>query len=341
MDATSSNNLKPENEPLRMKSIEELQNIIIKKIDGFCRKNGDYGIYMPVNYIMQLGGKRMRPVLCLMSANVFSDDIDDAIYPALAIEVFHNFTLMHDDIMDNAPLRRGKQTVHEKWNRDVAILSGDAMMIQSYQLLIKTKPELIPQIMPIFNRTALEVCEGQQMDMDFQTQDDVSVENYMEMIRLKTSVLLAGAMQIGACIGGANESVQQQMYDLAINLGLSFQLRDDFLDAFGDPVQTGKQAGGDILEMKKTFLMLHTTAHASEIEKADLKNILQSNEVSDSEKVNFTIDLFKKYGSDEALRKEVDLRHDCALKSIDALPADDSRKKILRNFALSLKERNS
>jgi geranylgeranyl diphosphate synthase, type II len=341
MDNTYSINSKPENDLHRMKSIEELQQIIIKKIDGFCRKNGDSGIYEPINYIMQLGGKRMRPVLCLMSANLFSDEIEDAVYPALAIEVFHNFTLMHDDIMDNAPLRRGKATVHEKWNRDVAILSGDAMVIQSYQLLIKTRPELLPVIMQVFNKTALEVCEGQQLDMDFQQLKHVKVEEYMEMIRLKTSVLLAGAMKIGACIGGAHDEMQNAMYDIAIDLGLSFQLWDDYLDAFGNSAETGKQAGGDILEKKKTFLMLHALERSSDTTKEELDQILDDKNNSDTFKVEYMLNLFRQHGSDVALKEEVERRHASAITSLENLPIEDERKKILRNFALALKERKS
>jgi len=341
MANTSLNNSKLASEPSCMKSIEELQQLITKKVDGFCRKNGEGSIFQPVNYIMQLGGKRMRPVLCLMSANLFTDDIDDAVYPALAIEVFHNFTLMHDDIMDNAPLRRGKPTVHEKWNRDVAILSGDAMVIQSYQLLMKTNPASLQDVLNIFNKTAIEVCEGQQLDMDFQKRTDVSVTEYMEMIRLKTSVLLGGAMKIGACIGKADESMQNAMYEMAIDLGLSFQLWDDYLDAFGNSVETGKQSGGDILEKKKTFLMLHTMEKASESERILMAETLSGNSYSDEQKIELVLSMFKKYGADAALLEKVEVLHTRAIARLDGLTIHSERKKMLRNFALSLKGRKS
>ncbi len=324
-----------------MKSIEELQQLIAKKIDGFCRKNGDASIYQPINYIMQLGGKRMRPVLCLMSANLFSDEIEDAIYPALAIEVFHNFTLMHDDIMDNAPLRRGKPTVHEKWNRDVAILSGDAMLIQSYQLLMKTNPSKLQEVLNIFNTTALEVCEGQQLDMEFQSRSNVSVEEYMEMIRLKTSVLLGGSMKMGACIAGADPAIQHEMYEIAIDLGLSFQLWDDYLDAFGNSAETGKQTGGDILEMKKTFLMLHTLEKSSAEEKELISNTISNPSMSAEHKVGLVLDYFRKYAADVALLNKVENLHARAISRLASLGVPEERKKMLKNFALSLKDRKS
>jgi geranylgeranyl diphosphate synthase type II len=205
-----------------MKSIQELQELVAKKVDGFCRKNGDAPLFQPINYIMQLGGKRMRPVLSLMAANLFSDDIEQAVYPAIAIEVFHNFTLMHDDIMDNSPLRRGQPTVHHKWNPNAAILSGDTMLVQSYQLLIKTYPEKIAPVMELYNRTAIEVCIGQQRDMEFEKRAVVSVDEYLDMIRLKTSVLVGGAMQIGAMINGASEQDQQLVYEFGESLGLMY-----------------------------------------------------------------------------------------------------------------------
>lgn len=341
MENTYLINSKQANEPQCMKSIEELQQLITNKVDGFCRKNGDGSIFQPVNYIMELGGKRMRPVLCLMSANLFTDKIDDAVYPALAIEVFHNFTLMHDDIMDNAPIRRGKPTVHEKWNRDVAILSGDAMLIQSYQLLMKTNPAVLQDVLTIFSKTALEVCEGQQQDMDFQQRLDVSVKEYMEMIRLKTSVLLAGSMKIGACIAMANEQIQNSIYEIAINLGLSFQLWDDYLDAFGDSSQTGKQTGGDILENKKTFLMLHTLEHVSSEERQLMQEALKDKSKGDEFKVTLVLTLYRKYGADKALLSMVDQLHSDAINLLDNLEVSSERKKMLRTFALSLKARKS
>lgn len=324
-----------------MNTIDELQQIIAKKIHGFCENNGSGTIYQPINYILQLGGKRLRPALSIMSANLFTDEVDDAIYPAIAIEIFHNFTLMHDDIMDNAPLRRGKPTVHEKWNRDVAILSGDAMMIQSYQLLMKTRPDALRRVLEIFNATALEVCEGQQMDMDFQTRDRVSIDEYMEMIRLKTSVLLAGAMQIGALIGGADEKNQKDIYDFAIQIGLSFQLWDDYLDAFGDQSQTGKQTGGDILADKKTFLMVRSFEKAGPEELKVLEKFVGVAAPDPAEKVDQILKVYTSLGIDRELQHKVNELHASGIRILDALPIESARKQMLRNIALSLLGRNS
>ncbi len=322
-----------------MKSIEELQGIISKKINGFCETNGDREIYQPINYILQLGGKRLRPALTLMAANLFSDDIEDAIYPALAIEVFHNFTLMHDDIMDKAPTRRGAKTVHEKWNSDVAILSGDAMMIQSYQLLMKTKTAKLPEILKVFNQTALEVCEGQQQDMNFEKRDVVSFEEYEEMIRLKTSVLLAGGMKIGAMINGADDVAQQHLYDFAINLGLSFQLMDDYLDSFGESSKTGKQIGGDVLSDKKTFLLIRAYEIANTEERKILDQYIGNINADPTEKVNTILSLFKKLRVDADVKNRAQHFLDRAFESLNALDVNEARKIHICNLAESISTR--
>jgi geranylgeranyl diphosphate synthase type II len=279
---------------MTVKTIDELQQLITKKINGFCEKNGEGRIFQPVNYIMQLGGKRIRPALSLMSANLFTDELDDAIYPAIAFEVFHNFTLMHDDIMDNAPLRRGKPTVHEKWDTNTAILSGDAMMIQAYQLLIKTDPSKVIPLMRLFNQTALEVCIGQQMDMDFEQKKQVTVQEYEEMIRLKTSVLLASAMQSGALISGADDIAQKNIYDFGIHLGLAFQLLDDYLDTFGEEEQTGKRRGGDILSDKKTLLMIRAYEKAGREEMKVLNTYIGNSSFQEEEKINSVLSVYEK-----------------------------------------------
>lgn len=324
-----------------MKTLEELQAIIAKKINGYCEKNGSGSIYQPINYIMKIGGKRLRPALALMSSNLFTDELDEAIYPALAIEVFHNFTLMHDDIMDNAPLRRGVPTVHEKWSQDVAILSGDAMLIQSYQLLMKTKINLLPEVMNIFNKTALEVCEGQQLDMDYQFRNDVSVEEYIEMIRLKTSVLLAGAMKIGALIGGADITQQQVIYDFAIQIGLSFQLWDDFLDAFGEANLTGKQIGGDILADKKTFLLIRAYEKSDASQRALLNQYIGKSDIDPKEKLEAVLEMFRVLKVDEELKAKVNQYYTNALSALESLSLDSDRKKMLRDFSQSIQDRNS
>jgi geranylgeranyl diphosphate synthase type II len=326
---------------VELKSLAELQQIISEKITGFCELNGDKEIFQPVNYIMQLGGKRLRPALCLMATNVFCDNIDGAVYPALAIEVFHNFSLMHDDIMDRAPIRRGLPTVHKKWNDNVAILSGDAMMIQSYQLLMKTNPEVFPDVMHVFNEVAIDVCEGQQLDMNFESRVSVSVAEYEEMIRLKTSVLLAGAMKIGAIIGGADSVAQKAMFDFGVELGMSFQLWDDYLDAFGDGKLTGKLVGGDILADKKTFLRLRCMELASEEEK---KVLLANNSVNLNDpgsRVKSVVDLYSKLGVDEELKKEAERRHQKALSILNDLKVPVKRKMQLQLLAEQLLNRTN
>lgn len=240
-----------------MKKINECLGLIeneIKNINILERDPSE--LYDPIKYILSLGGKRIRPLLSLMACNLFKDDIQSSIKPAIALEIFHNFTLLHDDIMDNAPLRRNKQTVHEKWNSNIAILSGDAMQILAYQLLCNCDPTLLKPLLDIFNSTALEVCEGQQYDMNYSTQQSVSMQEYMKMIELKTSVLIAASIKVGAICGGAPIQDAAKLYEFGRHLGLAFQIQDDFLDAYARQATFGKTIGGDIVENKKTYLLL-------------------------------------------------------------------------------------
>jgi geranylgeranyl diphosphate synthase type II len=324
-----------------MKSVQELQGLVAKKIDGFCRKNGDDTLFQPIEYILQLGGKRMRPVMSMMAANLFSDDIEQAIYPAIAIEIFHNFTLMHDDIMDNSPLRRGQATVHNKWNANTAILSGDTMLVQSYQLLIKTRPEKISDVMQLFNRTAIEVCLGQQRDMEFEQRAKVSVDEYLDMIRLKTSVLVGGAMQIGAIISDASEQDQQLIYDFGESLGMAFQLHDDLLDVFGDKAQTGKQIGGDIIADKKTFLLIRAFEQAGEEEFAILTKYIGNRSHADSEKVEAIKNVYLSLGLKEELLALAATYFQRAMNALDQISVDTKRKEQLRQLATQLQTRQS
>ena len=232
-------------------------------------------LYQPISYIMSLGGKRLRPLLSLMSYSLYKDDYRNILTPAAAIEVFHNFTLMHDDIMDEAPLRRGKKTVHEKWNANTAILSGDVMLVKAYDMLLVVDPAILPQILRRFNKTAAEVCEGQQQDMNFETRDDVSEGDYIDMIRLKTAVLLGFSLEYGALLAGASDHDARCLYDFGVNIGIGFQLKDDLLDVYADKAKFGKQVGGDIMSNKKTFLLIKAKelAHGSVEEK--LQDLLQ------------------------------------------------------------------
>ena len=239
-----------------MKDLVELGKIIEKEIGNLTYPKSPDLLYDPIKYIMGLQGKRIRPLLLLMAYQLFDDNVERALSPAIAIELFHNFTLLHDDIMDNAPLRRGNPTVHKKWNSNVAILSGDVMMIQAFQLLAKVDSNSLKEVLDVFNKVAIKVCEGQQWDMNFETQENVILAEYMKMIEYKTAVLVAASLQIGAFIAGASQEQQHHMYEFGINMGIAFQLKDDFLDVFGSPEAFGKQVGGDILANKKTFLYL-------------------------------------------------------------------------------------
>lgn len=321
------------------KSLGELQQLIQKKIDGYCRVNGQNALFEPVNYLIQLPGKRMRPALCLMSANLFTDELDPIVYPAFALEVFHNFTLMHDDIMDKSPLRRGMPTVHEKWNTNTAILSGDAMMIQAYQLVIKTNTEYLPQLLPLFSQTALEVCEGQQLDMDFETMTRVSAQQYLEMIRLKTSVLVACAMQMGALLTGQDEQVQLQLYSIGLNLGLSFQLKDDYLDTFGEAAKVGKRIGNDIVAHKKTYMMLrlHELHNAADGSIDDL----YASKSSDDALIARVQELYRTYGIDQEALQMIQSYHDKAVNDLEAIPCDPARKQVLLQLMHQLHQRES
>ena len=242
-------------------------------------------LYDPNEYFLKIGGKRIRPVLCLMGNELFDEIKEDAWHAGTAIELFHNFTLIHDDIMDKAPLRRGMETVHTKFGENTAILAGDVMLVKAYEELNKISLEYLQSILRLFNTTAREVCEGQQMDMDFETMDNVSMDAYLTMIELKTSVALAASLQTGAILGGAGERNQHLLYEFGKKLGIAFQVQDDYLDAFGDPKKFGKQVGGDILANKKTFLLLHAQRNASATQQKELQQLLSSNAPDKIDKV--------------------------------------------------------
>ena len=294
----------------------------------------------PIRYLLSLGGKRIRPVLTLLGHELFNGNAENVISQALAVEVFHNFTLMHDDIMDNAPLRRGKQTVHEKWNVNAAVLSGDGMMIQSYDLLLKNQEDKFVELFRCFNQTAWEVCVGQQMDMDFEKREDVSLDEYLEMIRLKTAVLLGCALRLGAIAADASAEDQEHLRLFGEHLGLSFQLRDDYLDAYGDPEKFGKQVGGDILSDKKTYLYLHTANHTDESIPAELKS-LHGNSDNPNAKITSTLHLFSKSKADEVTLAKSEAYYTSALSHLNAIAVPEEKKLALRKLASYLLERES
>lgn len=294
-------------------------------------------LYDPNEYFLKLGGKRIRPVLCLMGNELFDEIKEDAWHAGTAIELFHNFTLIHDDIMDKAPLRRGMETVHTKYGDNTALLAGDVMLVTAYEELNKINIEYLQSILRLFNKTAKEVCEGQQMDMDFEKMDNVSLDAYLEMIKLKTSVALAASLQTGAILGGAGERNQHLLYEFGKKLGIAFQIQDDFLDAFGDPQKFGKQLGGDILANKKTFLLLHTFEAASSEQQKKLKNLLAGN---DSDKVEKVLQLFHDCKADEWALQLKNKYLDEALGHLEDIAVLSKRKEPLRELAHFLVKRD-
>lgn len=313
----------------------QLQKIIIDAIPEIVYPQHPANLYEPIRYIMNLGGKRLRPVMVLMATELFSDDLNQSLEVALAIETFHNFTLVHDDIMDNAPLRRGQKTVHEKWGVNNAILSGDVMMVESNKHLSKVDISVLKPVLDTFNATAQGVCEGQQLDMEFEQRNDVSIEEYIEMIRLKTAVLLGGAMKLGAIVGGASAADADLLYQFGENVGVAFQLQDDILDVYGNPEKFGKQVGGDIISNKKTYLHLKTLALAQSDEIAVLKNDIE-NQV---EKVNQVTNIYNKYQIKELATSEMDKYLTIAQQALQKLSIADEKKNQFRILIQEILER--
>lgn len=296
-------------------------------------------LYEPIHYILQIGGKRIRPILTLMSCTLFGGKLQQALPAAMTVEMFHNFTLIHDDIMDRASLRRGKETVHKKWNENIGILSGDALMILSYQMLESYPADMFKKIHILFNKTALQICEGQQYDIDFETRNDVTLPEYIKMISFKTAVLLGCALQMGAIIAEAREKDSQEIYNYGLNLGIAFQLQDDYLDAFGTDA-FGKKLGGDILENKKTFLYLKTLELASQKDANILLEWYGKTEISD-QKITEVKALFLKYKIPELLLQEIKNYSNIAFKNIEQLSLSDKNKAVLVQFGKGLMVRKS
>ncbi|MFH2143572.1 MAG: polyprenyl synthetase family protein [Bacteroidota bacterium] len=287
-----------------MYNYSDIHKILIKEIETLDLNGKPFELYEPIRYILSLGGKRIRPVLTLLACNIYDDYIEKAINPAIGIEIFHNFTLVHDDIMDDASMRRNHPTIHEKWDTNVAVLSGDAMMIKSYEFFFELEKDVQIKVLKIFNTTALEVCEGQQYDMNFENCNHVTVNEYLEMIRLKTAVLLAASLKIGGIIGGANDVDAYCLYNFGENLGLAFQLKDDLLDVFGDEKKIGKKIGGDIVSNKKTFLFISALQCANKTQKQTLINWLSKKNFDKQEK----IDVFRNVYNDLKIKEIVEER---------------------------------
>ena len=297
-------------------------------------------LYEPIDYIIKLGGKRMRPILTLMAADIFSGEYKKAMSAALAVEVFHNFTLIHDDIMDDAPLRRGKATVHEKWDVNTGILSGDAMLILAYQYFENYKPVVFQKLAQIFSKTALEVCDGQQLDVDFETRNDVTIEEYINMIRLKTSVLVAAALKMGAIVAETSKENANLIYDFGLNLGLAFQLQDDYLDTFGDPKTFGKQVGGDIIENKKTYLYLKSLEVANEDDRKKLKHFYNSKLEDNSTKIIEVSRIFELNNIPVLIKKQIQNYTEKAFETLSSMNIPETSKEGLKNFGLWLMNRS-
>ncbi|MBF8149846.1 polyprenyl synthetase family protein [Winogradskyella sp. F6397] len=322
-----------------MQHIEQYQKPFLKYLERFTVEREPKNLYSPINYILELGGKRLRPILTLMTAEVFDEHAEKAMDAALSIEVFHNFSLVHDDIMDDAPLRRGQQTVHEKWNLNTGILSGDAMLILAYQLFENYDAETFRDLAKLFSKTALEVCEGQQYDIDFETRDDVTIPEYLKMIEYKTAVLVGAAMKMGAIVAKASEADQNSIYEFGRFLGIAFQLQDDYLDAFGNPETFGKQVGGDIIENKKTYLYLKTIELGSNDDVLNLKTFMSNLELPNSNKVEKVKALFHKTGAAEATQNAVKDYTNKAFEVLETLHISDDKKQSLRLFGEQLMNR--
>lgn len=321
-----------------MLSLQDTLEIINREIQAIQYPKTPAGLYEPIAYLLTLKGKKLRPAFTLLACNLYQDDVDAAIRPALAWEIFHNFTLMHDDVMDKAELRRGQPTVHKKWNENTAILSGDAMLILSYIFMTKSLTENVKPLLDLFSMTATEICEGQQYDMEFERRPDVSEQEYIEMIRLKTAVMLGACLRSGAIIGGANKTDGQNLYDFGIYLGIAFQIKDDLLDVFGNPDVFGKKTGGDILCNKKTYLLINALNSANITDKAELLKWLACNDRPE-EKIVAVRSLYDKLAIPEKTGETVRIFYRKALTALQAVSVDENRKKVLKNIAEELMER--
>jgi len=322
-----------------MYTIEKIIEIVDTIIKNEKYNSKPKGLYEPIEYVMSMGGKRLRPVLTLMAYNLYHDKLDLSYNPALGIETFHNFTLLHDDIMDNADLRRNMPTVHKKWDENTAILSGDAMMVKAYRHLLKYTGPNFKDILDIFTQTALEVCEGQQYDMNFETIDSVSVDDYLEMIRLKTAVLIAASLKIGALAADADKEDIENLYLAGLNVGMAFQIQDDYLDVFGDVETFGKSIGGDIVSNKKTFLLISAINNAKKDTLDDLHECLKLDKSKSEEKIKRIIDIYEKLDIKKISQQKMEEYLELAFKFLTKVKVDNSKKIHLIEFAKKLSKR--
>ncbi len=320
-----------------MNSLENFIAQIGAEVSDYNFPKQPEGLYQPLEYFLKIGGKRLRPVLTLLGADVFGDEIKSALQPALGVELFHNFTLIHDDIMDEAPLRRGHETVHKKWNLNTAVLSGDVLFIDAFEKISAVEPKYLPQVLEVFITTARQVCEGQQRDMDFETMSEVEESEYIKMIQYKTSVLLGCALKIGAIISGAPNEDAQHLYNFGLSLGTSFQIKDDYLDAFGDPAKFGKKVGGDIEANKKTLLQIFASRKANSQQKEALKELQKQN---GSKKVEAVKKLFIATGAKDYAFEQMEKYYENCLQHLNKVNVPVEKKQNLYAFAAWLKNRD-
>jgi geranylgeranyl diphosphate synthase type II len=323
-----------------LQTIPELQAKINQAITTLHFGDQPANLYDPINYIMTLGGKRLRPLLSLLSYQLGGSDPGHIIRQSLAIEIFHNFTLVHDDVMDRAPLRRGKETVHEKWNNTIAILSGDTMLVKAYELLAEVNSAQLPFVLQRFNQTAIEVCEGQQMDMDFETQEFVQEQQYLEMIRLKTAVLLGFSMEFGGILAGFDKQKSNALFQMGETMGVGFQLMDDYLDVYADKAKFGKQVGGDIISNKKTYLLIKALDQAKGEQKKELLNWITKEHFNPEDKVMAITHLYNEIGIPELTLSKMNFYFDQALGLLDRFEADETAKNMISQFAKQLMKRD-
>ncbi|NLI72006.1 MAG: polyprenyl synthetase family protein [Bacteroidales bacterium] len=323
-----------------MYTFDKILSLINTEIKKLNWSRQPIGLYEPIGYVLSLGGKRIRPAIMLMAYNLYADDVISVIKPALGLEVFHNFTLLHDDIMDRADMRRGQMTVHKKWNDNTAILSGDVMQIEAYKLIAETPKKHLKEVLDLFSKTAAEICEGQQLDMEFETRTNVSTDEYIEMIRLKTAVLMAAGAKIGAILGGGNDEDASNLYDFGKAIGLVFQLKDDLLDVYGNEQNFGKKIGGDILCNKKTFLLIHALKKSERKNAEELNYWLNNNDENlGDKKIKVVTEIYNRLNIREACEEKMNYYYRKALDNLDKVQVPKAKKSELQKLAENLMHR--
>jgi len=324
-----------------MYSSDELLKKVNEALDGLVYDRQPVTLYDPIRYVLSLGGKRVRPVLMLLAYNLYKEDPEKIMTQAIALETYHNFTLLHDDLMDNADMRRGHETVHKKWNPNQAILSGDTMLLQAFLRMEQCEADRRQQVMDLFTETALEIGEGQQLDVEFESRNDVAEDEYIEMIRLKTSVLLACALKIGAILGGASEADQEDLYCFGEQIGLAFQLQDDLLDVYGDPKVFGKNIGGDITSNKKTYMLINAVNRADDVQRKELMKWIEATTFDRDEKVKAVTHLYDEIGIRQLCEQKMEGCYQLGLQHLAKVNVSEERKAILKNYAAAMMKRQS